>query len=581
MKVHTQTNGESSKAMGDFPFACILAHCPVSTYYLNAFIQCKSALDCLAVSNKTIIFARGTHKECTTMKYPIGIQNFEKLRTNGYVYVDKTDVMYKLISESNYYFFSRPRRFGKSLLISTLEAFFQGKRELFRGLAVEQLETEWKEYPILHMDLNVGEYKNVDSLYAKLDSYLREWEALYGGDPTLPEPGQRFEKVIKAAAQKTGQRVVILVDEYDKPLLQAIDNEKLKDDFRNILKSFYSTMKSTDGYIKFGFLTGVTKFSKVSVFSDLNNLTDISMDYRYQTLCGITEKEMLKYFGEGIASLAKRYKLTEEEMVASLRNRYDGYHFAEEGDGVYNPFSLLNTFSKNRLGSYWFETGTPTYFASLLKRDTFRLPNLENVQVYGQVLSSVGSVDQSPLPIIYQSGYLTIKDYDPEFDVYTLGFPNKEVEEGIMMFLLPYYTNVSEENLRSPFFIANFVRDLETGKPEDFMKRMQTFFADGDYRIAGDSEFYFQNVFFILVKLLGAYTRVERDTSEGRIDMTAITKDYIYLFEFKLDKSAADALQQIEDRHYADAFAADTRKLYKIGVNFSLERRCIDDWKVE
>ena len=514
------------------------------------------------------------------MKYPVGIQNFEKLRTNGYVYVDKTDVMYKLISESNYYFFCRPRRFGKSLLISTLEAFFQGKRELFRGLAVEQLETEWKEYPILHMDFNTARYKSIDDLRSLLNDYLSRWEEEYGSRPSETTLPLRFKGIVERAATQTGQRVVVLVDEYDKPLLQNLDNPDLQDEFRTELKSFYSILKTQDKYIKIGFLTGVTKFSKVSVFSDLNNLTDISMDSRFQTLCGITDDELHQYFNEPLHEIAENYGISFEEACQEMKRRYDGYHFCRRGKGVYNPFSLLNTFVSGEFGSYWFETGTPTYLVKLMQRDTFRLPNLEGAEVAGSTLKSVDSVDQSPLPIIYQSGYLTIKDYDPEFDVYTLGFPNKEVEEGFMMFLLPYYTNVSEENLRSPFFIANFVKDLRAGKPEDFMKRMQAFFADGDYRIAGDSEFYFQNIFFILVKLLGIYTRVERDTSDGRIDMTVTTKDYIYLFEFKLDKTAADALQQIEDHHYADAFAADPRKLYKIGVNFSLERRCIDDWKV-
>lgn len=513
------------------------------------------------------------------MKYPIGIQNFESLIGDGYVYVDKTALIYKLIDTGRYYFLSRPRRFGKSLLISTLEAFFQGKRELFKGLAIEQLEQAWAVHPILHMDLNVGQYKDINSLYAKLDSYLREWEALYGGDPTLPEPGQRFEKVIRAAAQKTGQRVVILVDEYDKPLLQAIGNEPLQDEFRNVLKSFYGVMKSADAYIRLGFLTGVTKFSKVSVFSDLNNITDISVDHRYQSICGITESELLQYFGEGIANLAAYYKVKPEEMVARLRSRYDGYHFVEDSEGVYNPYSLLSTFAKNRLGSYWFETGTPTYLVRLLQQGHFRLPDLTDAEVSGNLLSSVDSVDSDPLPIIYQSGYLTIKDYDPEFDIYKLGFPNEEVSEGFTQFLLPYYTN--SENTQSPYFIANFVKDLRTGNPQNFMKRMTAFFADKDYKVVGDSELYFQNVFFILTQLLGFYTDVERETSDGRIDMTVQTRDFIYIIEFKLDKTAAEALQQIDDRHYAAAFDADKRKLYKIGINFSLDHRCIDDWKVE
>lgn len=513
------------------------------------------------------------------MKYPIGIQNFESLIDDGYVYVDKTALIYKLANEGRYYFLSRPRRFGKSLLISTLEAYFEGKRELFKGLAMEQLETAWNRHPIFHMDFNTASYKSVDDLRNVLNDYLTKWEEQYGSRPSETTLPLRFKGIIERACTQAGQRVAILVDEYDKPLLQTMDNPQLQDDLRDEMKAFFSVLKTQDKYIRLGFLTGVTKFSKVSVFSDLNNITDISIDARYQAICGITEDELHTYFKDSISELAQTYHVTDEEMAARLRRRYDGYHFVNHGVGIYNPFSLLSTFSKNNIGNYWFETGTPTYLVKLLQRDSFRLPNLTDAEVTGSMLSSVDSVDSDPLPLIYQSGYLTIKDYDPEFDLYTLGFPNEEVAEGFTQFLLPYYTNTTKE--KSPFFIGSFIKDLRSGRPRDFMTRMQAFFADTDYRVVGDSELYFQNVFFIIARLLGFYTEVERDTSEGRMDMTIQTKDYVYIIEFKLDKTADEALKQIDENHYAAPFAADARKLYKIGVNFSLERRCIDDWKVK
>ena len=318
---------------------------------------------------------------------------------------------------------------------------------------------------------------------------------------------------------------------------------------------------------------------KVSVFSDLNNLADISMDERYESICGITEEEALKYFEESIKALAGKYKMSYGETCTRLRKRYDGYHFMEHATGIYNPFSLLNTFSSGKFGSYWFETGTPSFLVRLLQRDHFYLPDLTRQEVSGEYLNSIDPLDESPLAIIYQSGYLTIKGYDETFKLYALGYPNEEVEEGFANYLLPYYTHVSKAS--GPMFIVNFVRDLECGKPEEFMKRMQVVFADTDYKIIGDAELYFQNAFYIVTKLLGFYTNVERTLSDGRIDMIAQTKDYVYIFEFKYDKSADAALRQIADKGYDRPFAADARKLYKIGVNFSRQHRCIDDWKVE
>ena len=511
------------------------------------------------------------------MKYPIGIQNFESLRNDGYVYVDKTALIYRLVDEGRYYFLSRPRRFGKSLLISTLEAYLSGKKELFKGLAIDQLEKDWTEYLIFHLDLNVGEYQSKESLYEKLDTFLTPLEELYGTLPSLHEAGQRFEYVIRQAYKKTGKRIVILVDEYDKPLLATIAHPELQDSFRTTLKAFYGVLKSMDGYIKFALLTGVTKFGKVSVFSDLNNLIDLSMNRRYQQICGITKDEILKYFDESVHELADGYGISYDEALARLKEDYDGYHFVNNGVDVYNPFSLLNTFANCEFGRYWFETGTPSYLVEVMKQDNYRLPDLTREQVTGDFLNSIDSMSKNPIPLIYQSGYLTIKAYDPEFGFYTLGFPNKEVEEGFADYLLPFYTNVKQGD--SAFFVGNFIRELRHGLVDDFMLRMETMLADTDYKVVGDSELYFQNAFYLISRMLGFYTDVERETSNGRMDMTVKTKDYIYIFEFKLNGSADDALRQIDEKGYAKPFALDNRKLIKVGVNFSLEKRCIEEWK--
>lgn len=510
-------------------------------------------------------------------KYPIGLQDFEKIRKEGYTYVDKTALIYKLANEGNYYFLSRPRRFGKSLLMSTMAAYFSGKRNLFKGLAIEKLVKDWTVYPVLHLDLNTGKYDSEESLNRVLDNFLSKLEVKYGTFHSETTLELRFMGLIERIAEKEGHPVVILVDEYDKPMLQAINNDKLQDEFRSTLKAFYSVLKTQDKYIRFAFLTGVTKFGKVCVFSDLNNLTDISMDARYQTICGITEKEMRENFQEGIKNLSECYGISYDETCIRLKKRYDGYHFVEHGEGIYNPFSLLSTFSSCKFGSYWFETGTPTFLVRLLQRDNFYLPGLTEQEVTADFLNSIDSMGKSPIPIIYQSGYITIKGYNERFNFYRLGFPNEEVEEGFINYLLPYYTHVGSD--QGPMFIGKFVLDLEQGKIDDFMNRMQVMFYNTDYKIVGDAELYFQNAFYIVTILLGFYVDVERTISDGRIDMVVKTSDYIYIFEFKYDKTADIALQQIDDKGYAKPFANDSRKLIKVGVNFSREHRCIDDWK--
>ena len=383
------------------------------------------------------------------MKYPIGIQDFEDLRRNGYKYVDKTNFVYKLADEGKYYFLSRPRRFGKSLFLSTLEAYFQGKKELFEGLAIYDLETEWKKYPIFHIDLNTANFREKDSLYNVLNDYLTGWEDKYGtrdSEVTLP---LRFKGVIARAAEKEGRGVVILIDEYDKPILQTLQTPELQAEHRAQLKAFYSVLKTQDRYIKFAFITGVTTFRKISVFNDLN-LMDISMDYRYVNICGTTEEELKSYFKEGISELASANGDSESETIDKLRMRYGGYHFEKNSEGIYNPFSVLNTLAKHRYKNYWFETGTPTFPIELLKEHGYRLPDLSKEQVSANVMSSMDSSFPNPIPVIYQSGYLTIKGYDERFKKYQLGFPNKEVEEGFLNLLLPLYNSAGD---RSSFMV--------------------------------------------------------------------------------------------------------------------------------
>lgn len=514
------------------------------------------------------------------MKYPIGIQTFEKIRKEGFVYVDKTALLHKMVHEGNYYFLSRPRRFGKSLLISTLKAYFEGKRELFQGLAVEELEQEWRVHPVLHLDLNAEKYDKYECLDNILESNLTRWEKLYGAEPSERSFSLRFAGIISRAYEKTGERVVILIDEYDKPLLQTVSNEVLQNEYRSTLKALYGVLKSMDGCIKFALLTGVTKFGKVSVFSDLNNLMDISMDHRYTDICGITEKELHQYFKDDIQKLADQEGITYDGMSERLRKNYDGYHFAPNTDGMYNPFSLLNVFAKQRLDSFWFETGTPTYLVELLQSCNYDLSMLQGARSTESVLNAIDMYGNDPIPVIYQSGYLTIKSYDAEFRIYTLGFPNKEVEEGFVRFLAPLYTSMPNE-AESVFAIQNFIREVRSADIDGFFNRLRSFFCDTTYEVIRLQELHYSNVLYIVFKLLGFYTQVEYHTSNGRIDLVLQTADYIYVMEFKLNGTAEEALLQINEKGYALPFEQDSRKLYKIGINFSSETRNIERWVVE
>lgn len=543
----------------------------------------KNHSEIVVVNKRIDIFASGlSHYKNKIMNklYPIGIQNFESLRKDGYCYVDKTELIYQLVTTGRYYFLSRPRRFGKSLLISTLQAYFEGKKELFEGLAMENLEKQWVARPVLHLDLNAREYSTKDSLQEELNKHLELWEKLYGDEFSGRKVEERLYHVIRQAREKTGHRVVILVDEYDKPMLQAIGDPELQKAYRSTLKPFYGVLKSLDGYIKFAMLTGVTKFGKISVFSDLNNLNDLSMNRQYISLCGVTEEELHRDFEDSIQQLAQAQDLTVETTCRKLKEDYDGYHFTHNSIGIYNPFSLLNTFFNRSFGSYWFETGTPSYLVELLKRHNYNLYRMAHEETSSDVLNSIDSESTNPIPVIYQSGYLTIKSYDREFGIYNLGFPNREVEEGFIQYLLPFYTNINK--VEAPFQIQTFVREVRSGDIDAFFRRLSSFFADTPYELVKDVELHYQNVLFIVSKLMGFYVKAEYHTSEGRIDLVLQTDRYTYVMEFKLNGTAEEALAQINAKHYALPFEGDTtRQLFKIGVNFSKETRNIDHYLVE
>jgi len=513
------------------------------------------------------------------MKYPLGIQSYENIREDGFLYIDKTAMVYELVKGGKYYFLSRPRRFGKSLLISTLEAYFRGEKNLFKGLAIDSLEQEWAAYPVLKLSLNVAKYDSPSVLETVLNDSVDTWCKEYGISVANDLPSLRFKNLLTTLYEKTGKKVVVLVDEYDKPLLATMGDDTKQAEMRGMLKAFYGILKPLDACVQFGFFTGVTKFSKVSVFSDLNNLTDITMDRRYAEVCGFTEAEIRRTLDVQVDELAQANRLSKEACYAKLKTNYDGYHFEHDTAGMYNPYSLLRVLDAKAFKDYWFETGTPTVLAEALKQSGYNLDDLTRDEVTADLLGSIDGINTNPLPLIYQSGYLTIKGYDEEFQMYALGFPNQEVERGFTRFLIPYYSSLKAN--QGPMFIANFVKELRAGKTEAFMQRLESLFAQSDYQVVGDAELYFQNACWVIFKMMGFYTEVERHTTNGRMDMVVQTKDYVYILEFKLDKSADEALRQIDERQYAKPFEHDSRKLYKIGINFSTKTRRMEGWKMQ
>ncbi|MBD5420289.1 MAG: AAA family ATPase [Bacteroides sp.] len=499
------------------------------------------------------------------LRYPVGIQTFSELIEKGFVYVDKTCYIKSLISQGKFIFLSRPRRFGKSLLLSTLEAYFEGSRELFKGLAADGMDLDWTPSPVLRFDFNAENFSLEDGLEQLLDGFLWRYEekyAIHKGQLTL---SQRFKNVIEAACNKTGRQTVILIDEYDKPLLDIEDNEELYEKNQRILKSFFGNLKSMDRYIRFAFITGVGRFSKVSIFSDLNNLNDISMVNEYADICGWSEEELLGYFRPGIAELAEEREEAFEETLAELRRFYDGYLFAPKGHRLYNPYSVLKALSNKEIDPYWFDSGTPTFLARRIRRRGTYPPALNGEMCTRDELIAVGFDDSDPVPLMFQTGYLTIARYDREMKLYELRYPNVEVEKGFYQLLLSIYVPDVTDSA-TPFRFTLFRQELVKGRPYDFMERLATLLKHLPYEDHRESTY--RAVTFLLSYLSGTRAIAEHHGYRGRSDLEVFAGKNIYVFEFKYNKSVQEAMEQLHDREYAGRYALDQRRLYLIGANF-------------
>lgn len=531
----------------------------------------------------------GTSGEANmSRKLPVGIQSFEKLRRDGYVYVDKTAYVYELVRLSVPYFLSRPRRFGKSLLVSTLRAYFEGRRELFEGLEIERLEGDcpgsWQARPVFHLSFNGADYTVEGGLESKLDTLLRGLEEGWDGAWSDLPPGPRFQRLLEVAHERSGHRVAVLVDEYDKPLLESMHLPALEERNRAILKGFYSVLKGADEHLRFVFITGVTKFSKASIFSDLNQLRDISLERDYAGICGVTEGELLGALGPEVDALAVQLGVGRDACVGLLRNQYDGYCFhpdGPEGDSgkVYNPYSLLNALQKRALGSYWFETGTPTFLVRRMREVGLDPRRLADGTIYAteRRLSDYRADDPDPVPLLFQTGYLTIESYDPSFGEYSLAVPNGEVEWGLVESLLPAWAPGYSESRGTDVFTLR--RLVEAGNTEGVRRVIEALFASIPYTRESDPfENYFQAVLWLVFALLGRYVRTEVRQALGRVDCVVEARAHVYVFEFKRDGTAAEALAQIEEKGYAAPFVADRRELHLVGCAFDSKTRLVSDW---
>jgi hypothetical protein len=520
-------------------------------------------------------------------KYPIGIQDFVTIRTEGYLYVDKTRFIHQLINEGKPYFLSRPRRFGKSLLLSTLKAYFEGRKELFTAaagqpaLAIAELEKEWLRYPVFHLDFNVGNYTVPGGLDTAIEGNLSRLEKIWGKETETADYSVRFHSIIEKAAAAAGRKVVVLIDEYDKPLLET-EAEDLRSEARNTLRAFYGVLKSADQWLKFYLITGITKFAKVSIFSELNQLLDISMSKKYSDLCGITEDELLSCFGEDIKALAQENEIPHEAALSEIQKRYNGYLFAYNGKSVYNPFSLLNALHDKTLKYYWFATGTPTFLVKALEEINFDLPSLKDrVTISANSVMDYRFDNRDPVPLLYQSGYLTIKGYDPELNEYTLGFPNGEVEYGFLNELLSVYSPWVNGG-RQGLYVGNFIRDLDAHNIDSLMNRFRALFSGIPYPLTPQTEYHYQTLLYLVFTLMGEFARAEVASAAGRSDMVVERRDTVYVFEFKLAGSgtAEEALAQIDNKAYLLPYSAEGKKLIKAGVEFDREKRTIGRWLI-
>ena len=511
--------------------------------------------------------------------YPIGIQTFSKIREGNYLYIDKTEYVYRMThSASSYMFLSRPRRFGKSLLTSTLHSYFSGRKELFHGLAMEKLEKEWTEYPVLHFDMSTAKHADSEQLLQELNLKLYGYEQIYGRLEEEVNPNQRLMGLIKRAYEQTGKKVVVLIDEYDAPLLDVVHEWENLDVLRNIMRNFYSPLKACDPYLRYVFLTGITKFSQLSIFSELNNIKNISMDEPYAAICGISEDEIRLQMKDDLEGLAKKLGITPEEALMKLKENYDGYHFTSPSPDIYNPFSLLNAFADGKFGSYWFGSGTPTYLINMLKKFGVEPSEIGNNRVSVEDFDAPTERMTSIIPLLYQSGYITIKNYDEELDLYTLNIPNKEVRIGLMKSLLPHY--VGSKAPETTTMVAYLSRDIRNGDMDTALRRLQTFLSTIPQCDNTKYEGHYQQVFYIIFSLLGYYVDVEVRTPRGRVDIVLRTKTTLYVMELKLDKSAGEAMEQIDLKNYPERFALCGLPVVKVAVSFDSERCTIGGWEI-
>lgn len=512
-----------------------------------------------------------------SQKYPVGIESFEKIIEGGFAYVDKTEIIYNLTQAGQYFFLSRPRRFGKSLMLSTLQAYFEGRKELFEGLWLGSAEgVDWTPRPVLRLNF-VDAMSTVDGIQSVVEYHLQEWEQQYGISTVGLNQGQRFRNVIKRAGEITGKKVVVLIDEYDKVLVNTMHQPDLHSDIKNMLKPLFGTLKGADQYIGFAMLTGVSRFSKLSIFSDLNNLKDITLSDSFSTICGITETELRSYFAPGIEAFAEAQKTDFEGMMQILKDNYDGYHFSENCPDIYNPFSLINALDDLKISHRWFESGTPTFLVKMMQESTMDVSSILTSEADSASLSSAESSFTNLTALLFQTGYLTIKGYNQEDNEYLLGVPNREVAEGLFKCLLPEFSGQGKD--LSMLALRNIRNAVRSGEAEEMMEYLKSFLAGIPYTLSkGRAESYFQNNLYIIFTLLGFAVEAEYTTSRGRIDILLKTPKYIYVMELKLNGTAEQALQQIEDSGYCDQFAADPRRLYRIGINFSKRERNIYRW---
>ncbi len=515
-------------------------------------------------------------------RYPVGIQIFPTIREEGYLYVDKTDLVYQMANgNAKYVFLSRPRRFGKTLLVTTLKAYFEGRKELFEGLAMEKLETEWTKYPVLHFNMSLNKHLDLGQLERFIANLLSTQEELNGMPVTEGEASVRLTNLIRRLYEKTRKKVVVLIDEYDTQLLDVMHEEEELPARRNILRNFYSPLKGSEEYLRFVFLTGITKFSQLSIFSELNNIDNISIDKAYASLCGITEEEMLTQMRLGIERLAGEEGTTYEEMVDRLKLTYDGYHFTWPSPDIYNPYSLLKAFNKNVIGNYWFDTGTPSYLIEMLRKFDVSAEKIGGERVSASQFDAPTEMMTDAIPLLYQSGYLTIKDYSREDREYFLDIPNHEVKEGLMESLLPEYVTPAK-NKEGRQLTRDLNRAMREGRIDDALAMLQTFLSGVPYGSGKYSEEHFQTLLYTIFSLATSFlVLTEIRTATGRMDMVVRTRTHIYLFEFKFDGSAEEALQQIDLKNYSAPFSLEGLPIVKIGVNFSSKTKTIEKWIIE